>query len=441
MATIFSAPPADAFLKQGADEARRAAQAKAAHKPQLALQHYDTAIEQNARCLSWRVERARLYMQLHDYKQALQDLDYILKQEPNNSYALQERAHALEWNKEHTRALVACNEALQYNPEDGAMLDLRQEIFKSLGRTKDAAKDAATCLKYGYSKATWDALNAAASANGQKQPLKSVQILQAQIARTPTCPQLYLELCRIEMLNDLKTPPELAALAKEACRLASPGSAFWRQGHSLLAFTYSEQSKQKDALKEYEYALKDIAFRPGKRTVVSGITSDELNYVLYHRAETWATVGEYERAIEDMTNLMNNHVENVEFNKLRAKLYKNAHHPEKALADLKAGAEMEPDDTGLSLNLIETYKELKMWQPAIAVATRLLTINPEDEFLYAERSNFYVKLGKDKLAIVDFTKLIDMGEVKFYRDRAAAYRRLGMTKEADADEKRAPKGN
>ncbi len=438
LAMALPATTANALLKKGADEARLAAQARNVGKMTLALKYFSTAIAKNPEQISWRCDRARIYMTQHDYKSALEDLDYVLKKEPNFFFALTERAHALEFMGDHKRALEACNLALRYNSISGDMLRLRQQCYENLGRHKDALADQALSLKYGYTEDTWKALAASGSTYGLKHPIWAAQILQKQIALAPDCPQLYLELCRIVIHNELRPPGEAGTLAIKAYSLSPVGSAFWREGHILLARDFSMRTKQQEAVKEYTIALKGTTLG-GDRSVFSGITADNLDLALYRRAETLAELGEFNKAIEDITTLMKNHFPSTEYLKVRARYYQHINQADKGQADLLTASELEPDDVPISMQLLEAYKSLNKLQPAVLLVSQILKVNPEDELLYAERASLYMKLAQYEKAVADYTKLIEMNpdEQPLYRDRAAAYRKLGMKIQAEADEKRA----
>ena len=84
------------------------------------------------------------------------------------------------------------------------------------------------------------------------------------------------------------------------------------------------------------------------------------------------------------------------------------------------------------------YKKLKLYDKALKDFERAIQLDPLYESPYEERGNVYAEVKNYDKALDDYAKAIELNP-KYgftYESRAKVYRKLGLVKEAEADERK-----
>ncbi len=121
----------------------------------------------------------------------------------------------------------------------------------------------------------------------------------------------------------------------------------------------------------------------------------------------------------------------------RASILENLHQYERAHSDYLIMQKLHYDD-GTALKEASCLEKLNKNQEAITCLTNLLKRNPEDDAGYEARGRIQVKLGRLKEAIADYTRAIQLiPSPTIYKERAAAYEKMGRKDLAAQDRKEA----
>ncbi len=121
----------------------------------------------------------------------------------------------------------------------------------------------------------------------------------------------------------------------------------------------------------------------------------------------------------------------------RASILENLHLYDRALSDYRTMQKMHYDD-GTALKEASCLEKLNKNEEAITCLTNLLKQNPEDDAGYEARGRMHVKLGRLKEAIADYTRAIQLiPSPTIYKERAAAYEKMGRKDLAAQDRKEA----
>jgi tetratricopeptide (TPR) repeat protein len=121
----------------------------------------------------------------------------------------------------------------------------------------------------------------------------------------------------------------------------------------------------------------------------------------------------------------------------RASILENLHQYERAHADYLTMQKLHYDD-GTALKDASCLEKLNKNEEAITCLTNLLKRNPEDDAGYEARGRMHVKLGRLKEAVADYTRAIQLiPSPTIYKERAAAYEKMGRKDLAAQDRKEA----
>lgn len=113
-----------------------------------------------------------------------------------------------------------------------------------------------------------------------------------------------------------------------------------------------------------------------------------------------------------------------------------------ALADFNKAVQVGPDNAESYYGRARVYEHQKKWNAAIADFDKYLSMKTEDDAYlsdgyYARGFCYFSKLNYIQ-AVADYSKAIELHPTPaMYRDRAAAYRKLGKVSLAEADEQQA----
>jgi transitional endoplasmic reticulum ATPase len=112
-----------------------------------AYNDYDKLVEQYPDRLDFRLERGEASLQLNEYEDALDDLRFYLRHDPENSAALRKQAECLFQMGRNFEALKAVARLLELEEEQVELLVLRARINEQLEFLDDALKDAERALE------------------------------------------------------------------------------------------------------------------------------------------------------------------------------------------------------------------------------------------------------------------------------------------------------
>lgn len=108
---------------------------------ELALKHYSTAIELNPFEVSVRCNRARLYLNLDRYKDAIEDLTQAIVAHPTHEGAYILRAQCYEKLGKPELAGSDLNQVIELNPTSEAAYMSRGQFLMNQGRLQEAETD------------------------------------------------------------------------------------------------------------------------------------------------------------------------------------------------------------------------------------------------------------------------------------------------------------
>ncbi len=121
----------------------------------------------------------------------------------------------------------------------------------------------------------------------------------------------------------------------------------------------------------------------------------------------------------------------------RAAILENLRMYDRALSDYQSMQKLHYND-GTALQVAACLDKLNKNQEAIACLTNLLKQNPQDEAGYEQRGRMQAKVGRLKEAVADYTKAIQLiPSSAVYKERAAAYEKMGRKDLAAKDRKEA----
>lgn len=115
-----------------------------------------------------------------------------------------------------------------------------------------------------------------------------------------------------------------------------------------------------------------------------------------------------------------------------------------AIADLDRSIQLDPKEPDAYFLRGLTYSGIEKWERGLADLTSAIELAPRGDIrlvrFYAVRGNINSNKGDDEEAVLDYTEAIkldpDPENIMYYMDRERAYRRLGKTDLADADDRK-----
>lgn len=114
---------------------------------QMALEHFNRAIELDPEDAYYYFCRGSLLLDAGKTRPALIDFDIAVKFDPDDPLYLNMRAIALLEKGRSARALSDLNRAIEIDPKNVLSYMLREELYSQLGEVEKAAKDAAMVEK------------------------------------------------------------------------------------------------------------------------------------------------------------------------------------------------------------------------------------------------------------------------------------------------------
>ena len=161
-------------------------------------------------------------------------------------------------------------------------------------------------------------------------------------------------------------------------------------------------------------------------------------FALQKRAELYLRLGEVKSAIADYTTAIRQWPHsNLYIN--RGAAYYRSGLLQKALADYTVAIELDGSNTNAWFNRGVLYHKMQRYEQAIADFTELIALQPEHSRNFTIRAGLYFESGDLQRALRDCSSAlaIDPETPAYYHNRAEVLRRLGRSKEAEADEVKA----
>lgn len=187
-------------------------------------------------------------------------------------------------------------------------------------------------------------------------------------------------------------------------------------GEGLEEFNKNEaeerkERREKDEMTEYDYWSEGMDF--------------------YVKAKYREAIESYNKAIELNPRYANAYL-------YRGNAYEAIEEYDQALEDYNKACQLNPMDLFAFKNRGGLYKKLKLYDKALKDFERAIQLDPLYESPYEERGNVYAEVKNYDKALDDYAKAIELNP-KYgftYESRAKVYRKLGLVKEAEADERK-----
>jgi len=160
-----------------------------------------------------------------------------------------------------------------------------------------------------------------------------------------------------------------------------------------------------------------------------------LSIALMNRGLAYADLGQWEKAIDDYSRVLEIDPTYVETYDNRGVAYCNLNQWEKAIDDFSKAIKIDSNFLRAYYNRGIAYGKIGPMDKSIADYSRLIEIYPKSDKAYANRGVDYFKLGQLDKAIVDYSMaiLINPKYTDAYYNRGLAYGKLGNWENAIAD--------
>jgi tetratricopeptide (TPR) repeat protein/membrane protease YdiL (CAAX protease family) len=116
-------------------------------RPAAALDALNKALALDPRNVDAYESRAPAYAQLGNRRAAIADYDEAVRLAPDHANAYLERGRLFLADKQPEKALADCTQFIRLRPGDSAGYALRAQVYRDMGRTKDAEADEKSMLK------------------------------------------------------------------------------------------------------------------------------------------------------------------------------------------------------------------------------------------------------------------------------------------------------
>lgn len=155
------------------------------------------------------------------------------------------------------------------------------------------------------------------------------------------------------------------------------------------------------------------------------------------RCMAYRDLGKYDLAYKDISIYSEKYDRSQHMLILKAAMAKALKRPDEAIAIYRLSMKESFSDWVMH-RIIEIEDESGRLEDAIKDATVLISKSPNDAESYQIRGKLYTKLNQIDPAIADYSKAIDLEPAPIYlKERALLYKKVGKTREAQADQRRA----
>lgn len=275
---------------------------------------------------------------------------------------------------------------------------------------------------FAQSRAEQDFRQAARLFNAKK-GLQARDIL-TRMAKDPRAhPKVLCLLADTYMAEEADIKPEHLKLAREYAQRAIKMDPEWGNAWKILAQTDNEEEKYAEALTLANRAL-------------SVKKMDPRAYL--QRTFAYQGLKRPEDALKDITIYTDKYVpRESDMHNLKGQILCALKRYDDAIAAFRTSQKIAYSDW-TAHRIIEQLEILGRHQEALAEANNLILHCPKDADSYQIRAQIYGKLNQTIPAINDYTKAISLEPApNYYKQRAVLLKKIGKTREAEADLKHA----
>jgi len=410
---------------------------------------------------SYHSSRAGIFIGLHEYERAVEDLDYAIANIEDPASLSQfhyGRGNAHKYQGEYKQAIGDLTQAIALNPDFAWAINSRGDAYAALGeydlafqdfaRAKQLAPEWAlpycnsgnTFLKQGeYKKALVEYEKAIALEEQHEQP--SSWTIPARFF-------VYLTRARaFQQMGDYKRAQDdldtMVRLFNELPAAYAARVELWEsQGEykkaledlTLLlelepenALAYHQRAMMYQKSGEYDLAIDDYS------TAIKFSPEDYRHYVM--RATAYSDSGDEEAALQNLARALKLNPKSFEAYFNRGLVFFRQQEYQQALEDFDRAIELNPELTQGHLMLGEVHGVLEEYEEAIDDYTRALEIDPTTAEAYKSRASLYERQGKYQLALADYDESvkIDPTDEEVLSARAALHEKQGNASLATTD--------
>jgi tetratricopeptide (TPR) repeat protein len=189
---------------------------------------------------------------------------------------------------------------------------------------------------------------------------------------------------------------------------------------SNFPIAYSNRGNSFASLKQYERAIEDYNY---------AIKLDSEYAIAYsNRGVCYNDMKQYERAIEDYNNAIKLDSNNAMIYSNRGNSYNELKQYERAIEDLDRAIKLDPEYSKAYLNRGNSYANLKQIERAIEDYDNAIKLDSKYALAYSNRGNCFCKLKQYERAIEDFDCAIKLDSEceSVYYNKACAYALQGQ---------------
>ncbi|TWO33945.1 tetratricopeptide repeat protein [Seonamhaeicola sediminis] len=387
---------------------------------QKGIENYDRAVESLLKCIELDAsvpvlyfELGKSYNKLKNFGAAEDALKKAISKDPDNEWFLDELYGFYILQNEYDKALKVVKQLVEYHPdykEDLASLYMRMEKYNDALKILDDL-DAV----HGISFSRDIKRNRIYELTGRKKD--QIKNLEQRIDDNPEKESNYLAL--IYRYSQNNQEEKAFETAKELLKI-NPNS---QKVHLALYKFYLEDEPEK-AIESMKIVVKSTQIKPEAKLKV---LTDFVNFV--------GENPEYESDLIEATALVEGTNNSNTLSEL-GQYYLAKGNKAKALENFEAALKLEPNNFGISKNIMLLYLDLKKFNLANKKSSEALENYPSQPLLYLINGVSYNQLNKPAEAIevleigldyiIDDTKM----ESDFYTQLSKAYTLLGNTTKA-----------
>ena len=161
--------------------------------------------------------------------------------------------------------------------------------------------------------------------------------------------------------------------------------------------------------------------------------------VLFSRARSYFTQGEYDRSIADYDQIIRLRPADAAAFSNRGLCFIKKKDYDRAMSDLNRAISLNSNSSAAFSNRGLVHEAKKQFDPAIADFTAAIKLNPQDALAFGNRGGIYFEQKKYQSAIADHGKAIEIepNNPRHHNNRGAAYSNSGDYKNAITDYRQA----
>jgi tetratricopeptide (TPR) repeat protein len=158
----------------------------------------------------------------------------------------------------------------------------------------------------------------------------------------------------------------------------------------------------------------------------------------FNRAYDYADQGQYEKAVEEYTKVLENNPTNtvkIQTYVNRAAAYACLNRWEESISDATEAINLDPDNILAYMNRAMAYNAMEEYSLAIADFNQIIELDNTVAEAYVHRAYVYINIEEFNKAIDDCNTALDIDpeQTHAYFNRGLAYKGLGLIEEAIAD--------